>query len=198
MIKMIQKLKNKKGFTLVELIVVIAIIAILTAVIVPLIARYSAQAQYTTLMDAAQTISNSTNNALSDANQIGVVSIKSITGSKSGGGALSLTPDTGAAVSADPRPTGTEAYSTTANVRALQKLWESLNSTLPADCTFYIEIKSSAVAGVVYATDKAVTCGAGTTASEVKGFDNAFDNGSGVALGVAGNKKPTTGGGSAT
>lgn len=35
MLKNIQKLKNKKGFTLVELIIVIAVMAILAAIVVP-------------------------------------------------------------------------------------------------------------------------------------------------------------------
>lgn len=47
MIKFIQKLRSRKGFTLVELIVVVAIIAILTAVLVPVIGNY--------VNDAAQT-----------------------------------------------------------------------------------------------------------------------------------------------
>ena len=44
MLARLQKLKNKKGFTLVELIVVIAIIAILAAVLIPVIGNYVADA----------------------------------------------------------------------------------------------------------------------------------------------------------
>lgn len=194
MIKMIQKLKNKKGFTLVELIVVIAIIAILTAVIVPLIARYSAQAQYTTLMDAAQTVSNSANNAMSDANQIGAVNLTTIDGTKSGGGALSLTCSDTSAGTVNAAPTN-QVYSTSANKRALEKLWESLNTTLPANCKFHIEISASAVAGVIYVTDTSKTLpatGTGNTVTEVKGFDNAYQLSSTdtTAVGVSGAYKP--------
>ena len=193
MIKMIQKLKNKKGFTLVELIVVIAIIAILTAVIVPLIARYSAQARYTTLMDAAQTISNSANNAMSDANQKGVVSLTSFTGDKSGG-TFTITPSSGAAQSGGHiDATGKATYSTDANERAAQKLWESLNDTLPAEAHFYISVNASAVKGVVYSTKNAVTDAIGSAAVAVDGFDNAYGTAAtgGDALGVSGSYIPS-------
>ncbi|MCH5199824.1 MAG: prepilin-type N-terminal cleavage/methylation domain-containing protein [Oscillospiraceae bacterium] len=187
MIKMIQKLKNKKGFTLVELIVVIAIIAILTAVIVPLIARYSAQAQYTTLQEAASTVSNAANNAMSDANQKGVVNTTQITGNKTGT-TLTIVIGTGSdavTVNSDPNQT----YSNDGNTRAAQKLWESLYSTLPDGASFFIKVKASAVAGVVYTTDHANTPATGVASiHEVDGFDSAYASGSktGAAIGVSG------------
>lgn len=57
-------LRERKGFTLVELIVVIAIIAILTAVIIPLVNSYAAQATYTVAQDTAKAISDNTNTIL--------------------------------------------------------------------------------------------------------------------------------------
>ena len=186
MIKMIQKLKNKKGFTLVELIVVIAIIAILTAVIVPLIARYSAQARYTTLMDAAQTISNSANNAMSDANQQGVVTVTNFSGSKTGN---TLTIKSSADTTGI--TTGKESdgsYSKDANKRAEQKLWEALSTTLPDGCNFYVQVKSSAVEGVIYTTEQGLTVSASTTIVKLTDFDNAYATAAtnGKAIGVSG------------
>ena len=194
MIKMIQKLKNKKGFTLVELIVVIAIIAILTAVIVPLIARYSAQAQYTTLQDAAQTISNSANNALSDGNQVSALNIKCISGAKSGG---VLTIYLGGAIYSSNGTTTSASHAANAaskgEERAAERLVESLATTLPDTCAFYAEINQSAVAGVVY-TNAAVTISDGDV-SEVEGFDKAYQltpsGGSAGPIGASGKYTPT-------
>ena len=183
MIKAIQKLKNKKGFTLVELIVVIAIIAVLTAVIVPLIARYSAQAQYTTLNDAAQTISNSANNAMSDANQKGVVNLKYFKASKANG-TFTIEWASGSSVTAGADASGN--YDDDANKRAAQKLWDSLNDTLPATAYFYVDVNASAVKGVIYSTTAAVADADGANVDEVDGFDNAYEITSGTAAGAAG------------
>lgn len=187
MIGKIQQLKNKKGFTLVELIVVIAIIAVLTAVIVPLIARYTAQAQYTTLQDAAQTISNTANSALSDANQIGVVSTKYIAGKKSG--STFYVSVGGTTVSS-----AVTNYSDDPKTRCAEKLYESLVSTLPDKCSFYISVKASAVEGVIYNLVYETVSGGDkcasdiTSISKVDGFDTAYGTASsgGQALGVSG------------
>lgn len=185
MIKMIQKLKNKKGFTLVELIVVIAIIAILTAVIVPLIARYSAQAQYTTLQDAAQTISNSANNALSDGNQISAVNVTQITGFKASG-SLTITVGSGSGAKSQNGSTIVDSASTDdANTRVAKRLHASLLSALPDNCAFVIAVKQSAVEGVVY-TSSATSLTANGTIKPVDGFDNAYEIANVSAIGVSG------------
>lgn len=64
MVNKIQMLRERKGFTLVELIVVIAIIVILTAVLIPLVNRHAAQAAYTVAQDTAKAISDNTNTIL--------------------------------------------------------------------------------------------------------------------------------------
>lgn len=60
MIRYFQKLKNKKGFTMIELIVVIAVIAALTAIMIPLMSNNGgiarAQAQAKSFYFAAQDI----------------------------------------------------------------------------------------------------------------------------------------------
>ena len=186
MIKTIQKLKNKKGFTLVELIVVIAIIAILTAVIVPLIARYSAQAQYTTLQEAASTVSQAANNAMSDANQKGVVNAEYITGKKTSATNFEVQVGSNASDKCTSEPSATSTA--TGNLRAAEKLWSSLYSTLPVGASFYIKVKASAVAGVIYSTDSTKEAKNVAAIYAVEGFDNAYAETSktGTAIGVSG------------
>lgn len=181
MIKTIQKLKNKKGFTLVELIVVIAIIAILTAVIVPLVARYSAQAQYTALQDTANTIGSSASTAMADANQKNVVTAEYIWGVKSGS---TFTVSVGGAeVNAS-----VTNFSDNGNQRAAEKLWQTLSSALTGDCTFYITVKNSAVEGVVYSNDKTAPAYNVSTIAKVDGYDYAYasETKTGTAIGVSG------------
>lgn len=164
MLNKLRKLKEKKGFTLVELIVVIAIIAILTAVIVPLVGRYSAQATYTTLQDAAKTVSNNTNTVISDVTMMGsVINGVTFTGSKSGG-SLTLSGAPGG------------DFDT--------KLIASLQDALPDGASFQVEISTNTVAGVVYTTQGATLTG---TVTRVAGFTDAFEISS-IPVGVAGNK----------
>lgn len=187
MLNKLMKLKNKKGFTLVELIVVIAIIAILTAIIVPLVGRYSAQARYTTLNDAATTISNSINSGLSDANQIGVINVPEVTGNKTGG---TLTVKVGDAES----KTGTAATAgTDAEKRAADRIVAALGDALPDNCCFYASVHTSTVSGVVYfnaGTSLPLTVDKDTTNAvfeNVPDFDNAYQS---KAKEAEGDEKP--------
>ena len=191
MTKRICNLKAKRGFTLVELIVVIAIIAILTAVIVPIIARYSAQARYVTLQDAASVISNSSNNAMSDGNQVSAISITEITGKKTGGileislGGATASSDGSGAVTI----TGT---GDNGENRAAERLCMTLATTLPDECAFYVSVNRSAVEGVIYTATNA-TIPSGTEAiAPVDGFDDAYayNDGSGSPVGVSGKYIP--------
>jgi type IV pilus assembly protein PilA len=55
-LKILMKLKNKKGFTLIELIVVIAILGILAAVLIPTISGYTDKANARAVEADARTI----------------------------------------------------------------------------------------------------------------------------------------------
>lgn len=159
MLNKLMKLKNKKGFTLVELIVVIAIIAILTAIIVPLVGRYSAQATYTTLQDAAQTVSNNTNTVISDVTMMGsVYGPGYITGTKSnstGSNSFTVTVYSGT-TEIGKSTTGTAATAASPHTQIGEdlaaKLWTSLNNALPANCIFYVKVAKNTVEGVCYST----------------------------------------------
>jgi len=71
MIKFFQKLKAKKGFTLVELIVVIAIIGVLAAILVPTMLGYVTNSRVTSANSTAASIKNNIDTFLTTADTNG-------------------------------------------------------------------------------------------------------------------------------
>lgn len=71
MIKFFQKLKAKKGFTLVELIVVIAIIGVLAAILVPTMLGYVTSSRVTSANSTAASIKNNIDTFLTNADTAG-------------------------------------------------------------------------------------------------------------------------------
>lgn len=193
MMNKIRKLREKKGFTLVELIVVIAIIAILTAVLIPLINNWTHQAAYTMLNDGAQTVSNIINESISKIVAGGkplVSHVDTITGIKTAGASGSFTVTVGTATG-----TSTDTVSDTdiPEKKVAVEIARMLDATLNDPSVFTAKMSNGAVSGVVYTTSMSVLPTDDQIASvkKVKGFDGFEISGYG-AVGVTGIYKTDT------
>lgn len=80
MIKKLQALKAKKGFTLVELIVVIAIIGVLAAILVPTMMGYVTSSRVQSVNSTAAALQDTTNTFIVDMDTKGYSTLKTGTG----------------------------------------------------------------------------------------------------------------------
>lgn len=188
MLNKIRKLREKKGFTLVELIVVIAIIAILTAVLVPLIGNWTQQAAYTTLQDGAQTISNSVNTAIAKVTMGGAPSsIVQIAVTKTNN-TLTIKVD-----DKEIKLEGENQSADSVEKDIATEVKNTLSATLPNGSAFLASITGGAVDGVIYRNDSNAEIKAGKVGDAPGGFDNAYQYTSGndtaYAVGVSGKFK---------
>lgn len=157
MITYLQKLKAKKGFTLVELIVVVAIIAVLTAILVPTIMNYTSDAAKSAANANAKTILDSTKIVVSslDTEGKGIIPAagkKYITGSK-------IDAEVNVVPAADSNGV---SFAGTGSEDFIKDLKVALNG-LPSGSYFIIEVNNGVISGAIWSETNI-----GTFPTEVK------------------------------
>lgn len=181
MIKKLQKLKAKKGFTLVELIVVIAIIGVLAAILVPTMLGYVENSRITSMDQVAKTIKDAAQVAATEMDTQGIglnTTVLEVKGSYDADAAVAGTKVTFAAAGAvggadaNPNPNGVIGVDNTnykgnnktgASGKHATKLGTSLETLLTEqtkDLSFIIIYKNGTVAQVYVSEDATLTTAA--------------------------------------
>lgn len=162
MIKKLQKLKAKKGFTLVELIVVIAIIGVLAAILIPTMIGYVKSANITSADQTAASIRNTITNTISSMETkgctlkgTGLVKIYSISNTDGASAQFSFTAAAGGADANALAVSGKKSNGTAWSMTDMQNAWkEALEKDLKEikAGTAVISIKNGVCAQVAYSS----------------------------------------------
>lgn len=178
MIKKLQKLKAKKGFTLVELIVVIAIIGVLAAILVPTMLGYVENSRITSADQIAKTIKDAAQVAATEMDTQGmglnatVLEVKGAYDADGAAGTKVTFAAAGAEGGADANPNGVIGVDNTnykgnnktgASGKHATKLGTSLETLLTEqtkDLSFIIIYKNGTVAQVYVSEDATLTTAA--------------------------------------
>lgn len=175
MIKKLQKLKAKKGFTLVELIVVIAIIGVLAAILVPTMLGYVENSRITSMDQVAKTIKDAAQVSATEMDTQGVglnTTVLEVKGAYDADGAAGTKVTFAAAGGADANPNGVIGVDNTnykgnnktgASGKHATKLGTSLETLLTEqtkDLSFIIIYKNGTVAQVYVSEDATLTTAA--------------------------------------
>lgn len=178
MIKKLQKLKAKKGFTLVELIVVIAIIGVLAAILVPTMLGYVENSRITSADQIAKTIKDAAQVAATEMDTQGmglnatVLEVKGAYDADGAAGTKVTFAAAGPVGGADANPNGVIGVDNTnykgnnktgASGKHATKLGTSLETLLTEqtkDLSFIIIYKNGTVAQVYVSEDATLTTAA--------------------------------------
>lgn len=151
MIKYFQKLQAKKGFTLVELIVVIAIIGVLAAILIPTMLGYVTQSKVTSANSTASSIKNEIDGFLTTCDTNGYGMKKGSTNQD----VIDITVTNGTWAISNVTATnfnskGTKSWSASCSAEASSKAADDITAVLALDLKeLFPEVKTGAISAML-------------------------------------------------